>query len=93
MTKRQLNLKVNEKSLIEIKKGNIMQSYETFKAFMSTIKKGQYKFEEIAKMIYKEKIYNFQAEEIRQWLSGLSINESKNFNFSETLGLDLITVR
>jgi hypothetical protein len=96
MTKRQIKLGVTENDIKNLKEKGELNSFGTFKAWMANLKKGQYNSEQITKMIYgnnEEYLLKFRKEEIKQFLLGISINNRDNFNYSDTLGLDILTVR
>lgn len=96
MTNRQKALGVTEygyqRGIIE---GEWLADYECFKAKAATIKKGQYKALEITKKWLGN---DFCAEiihdaDVKRFLFGLSCNHPDKFNYTDTFGLDCLTVK
>ena len=88
--------------MMQLRKGNYMADNESFLAWMSTVKKGQYRgqyilhkmFDELSKKVgfdvtYTEStLFQFKAMCI-----GLSITHPDYFSYTDSLGLDNLTIR
>ena len=95
MTNRQKALGVTEYGYQRgIKQDEWLADYECFKAKAATIKKGQYKALEITKKWYGEFCAEVVHEyTVKRYLFGLSINHPDKFYYTDTCGLDCLTVK
>lgn len=99
MNKRQQNLNVTDQAIIQgVKNNEFLANYEAFKAKISTLKKGQYSSIELIKNWIPqyqdmESFVLIKSEEIKPFLFGLTANFPKYFNYSDTNGLDILTVK
>lgn len=95
MTKRQKMLGVTEYGYQRgIKEGEFLADFECFLAKVATIKKGQY----IALNITKSWFPNGGAEvkheyEVKRYLYGLTVRFPQHFIYTDTNGLDCLTVK
>jgi hypothetical protein len=93
MTKRQKALGVTEHGLERgIAKGEFLADNEAFLAKAATIKIGQYKGIDIVKQWFGFESYT-KLEQMQPFLFGLTAKYPKYFNYTDTHGLDLLTVR
>jgi hypothetical protein len=102
MTTRQRNLGVTAYGIEQVKKGNYMADYDSFKAWMSTVKKGEYIGRNLLQKMYDElsKIVGFEATftesdffRFQCMCRGLAANHPQYFYYTDTLGLDNLTIR
>ena len=93
MTKRQKALGVTEKGYKRgIIEGEFIATFEAFAAKMATVKKGQYNGIDLIEQWFGIKSYA-KLEQIQPLLFGLTANYPKYFNYTDTNGLDLLTVK
>jgi len=99
MTKRQKNLGVTTFGYEQgIKQGEFLSNFEAFKAKAATIRKGQYYGIDIIKSWFPE-YAEYQAcaytklEQAQPFFFGLTARLPDYFNYSNTNGLDVLTVR
>ena len=94
MTNRQKALGVTEYGYHRgIEKGEFLADFEAFLAKAATIKKGQYKAIDITKAWFGEWAGESKHEQVKPFLNGLSATRNRHFNYTDTHGLDLLTVR
>lgn len=99
MTTRQKKLGVTEygyKRGIEF--GEFLADYEAFVAKAATIKKGQYSGRSIAQAWFPEfsdmdGFIDMKLEQMKPFFFGLTVNLPDNFNYTDTFGLDCLTVK
>ena len=95
MTKRQKSLGVTEygyqRGIIE---GEWRADYECFKAKAATVKKGQYTAVDITKKwLGTDFCAEIIHEDVKRYWFGLSVNYPDKFNYTDTFGLDCLTVK
>ena len=102
MTTRQRNLEVTTYGIEQVKNGNIIADIESFKAWMATVKKGQYIGRDICRKMYNEigKVLGFEVSfdnedfwRFQSFCKGLAINYPQYFSYTDTLGLDNLTIK
>lgn len=106
MTVRQKNLGVTIYGIEESKKGNYFANSDAFLARISTYKKGQYKGYNVMLKLCEEIIRKFgfnwmtpeelactNYEKVKSYLIGLSVTKPQYFYYTDTLGLDNLTIR
>lgn len=102
MTTRQRNLGVTAYGLEQLKKGNYMADNDSFLAWMSTVKKGEYRGRDILQKMYDKlsKMSGLDATftdsdffQFQCMCRGLSATHPKYFYYTDTLGLDNLTIR
>lgn len=95
MTKRQKALGVTEYGYQRgIKEGEFLADMECFLAKMATLKKGQYKALEITKKWCGEMGARVKHEyEVKPLLNGLTVKMPEKFYYTDTNGLDCLTVK
>jgi hypothetical protein len=99
MTNRQTKLGVTEYGYAEgIIDGNFLANFDAFKAKAATIKKGQYNGAYIMRLWFPEYAESdaFIYMKLRQaqpFFHGLSAVCSDHFHYTDTHGLDLLTVK
>lgn len=93
MTKRQKSLGVTQYGYWSgIIDGNFLSDFESFKAKAATIKKGQYHGAQLAEQWFG-RAYQTKLKKIKPFLSSLAAMLPDHFNYSDTKGLDLLTVK
>lgn len=105
MTKRQINIGVTEEGLRAAKAGEFLKDMDAFVAKMSTVKKGQYKAVDLTIKFIRE---DAEKNRIPFWegcaritheydvipkLNGLTILYPDYFYYTNTCGLDCLTVK
>jgi hypothetical protein len=94
MTNRQRALKVTEYGYQRgIIKGEFLADNEAFLAKAATIAKGQYKGIAICKKWFGEYAGYSKLEQMKPFLFGLTAVMPEHFHYSDTHGLDCLTVR
>ena len=102
MTARQRKLGVTAYGIEQFRKGNYMADNESFLAWMSTQKKGDYigrnilqkMYEELSKMMGVDVTYtDSDLFKFKSMCKGLSITHPEYFYYTDTLGLDNLTIR
>jgi hypothetical protein len=106
MTARQRNLGVTTYGIEECKNGNYFANSDAFLARISTYKKGQYTGYNVMLKLCEEIISKFgfdwmtpedlactNYEKVKSYLRGLSATKSQYFYYTDTLGLDNLTIR
>ena len=106
MTQRQINLGVTNHGMEECKKYNYFADGEAFLARISTYKKGQYigfnvmvkLCEEILKAqkinwITAEDLATTNYDKVKCYLRGLTATHNDHFYYTDTLGLDNLSIR
>lgn len=95
MTKRQKALGVTEFGYeIGIKKGEFLLNIEAFLAKMATVKKGEYRAIELTKKWLGEDCAIVKHEfDVKPMLRGLAVIMPEHFYYTDTNGLDCLTVR
>lgn len=93
MTQRQRKLGVTEygytRGIIE---DEFLTGMEAFLAKAATIKKGQYKGMDIIEMWFGIRSY-MKLEQCKSFFFGLGVILPNNFHYTDTHGLDLLTVK
>ena len=93
MTKRQKALGVTEYGYDRgIIKGEFLADNEAFLAKAATVKMGQYHGIDLVEQWFGFRCYA-KLEQVKPLLYGLSVKYPKCFNYSDTHGLDLLTVK
>ena len=94
MTKRQKMLGVTEYGYQRgIKEGEFLADYEAFLAKAATIKKGQYIALELTKAWFPNGGAEIKHEyEVKPFLHGLTASIPEHFIYTDTNGLDCLTV-
>jgi hypothetical protein len=99
MTNRQKKLGVTECGYIQgIIDGNFLANFDAFKAKAATIKKGQYNGAVIIKEWFPEYadckwFVEMKLSQAQPFLFGLSATMPEHFVYTDTHGLDLLTVK
>lgn len=97
MTKRQNALGVTEYGYQRgIVDGEFLADHEAFLAKAATIKKGQYFGRTIAEMWFSdwpEWMAHSKLEQMKPFFFGLTATKHEHFNYTDTHGLDCLTVR
>jgi len=99
MTKRQENIGVTAEGYNSgIVKEEFLANFEAFTAKASTLKKGEYKGIEITKKWFPdyaemESFIRTKHEEMKPFLFGLTARFPEYFNYTDTYGLDILTVK
>lgn len=98
MTNRQKKLGVTDYGYTRgITLGEFLADYEAFKAKAATIKKGQYRGIDIIREWiggdWSDFFYSSKLEDVKPFLFGLTVNHPDNFYYTDTLGLDCLTVK
>lgn len=95
MTKRQKALGVTEYGYQRgFKDGEFLADMECFLAKMATVKKGQYKAIELTKKFCGELGARAKHEyEVKPKLYGLTVLYSDHFYYTDTNGLDCLTIK
>lgn len=105
MTKRQFNMGVTEEGIRDAKAGEFLKDMDAFIAKMSTVKKGQYKALELMKKIIKEDcekngltfiegcVRIKHEYDIKPMLFGLTVRMPEYFYYTDTCGMDCLTVK
>lgn len=93
MTNRQKALGVTEYGYKRgITDNEFLTSNEAFLAKIATVKKGQYHGIDIIEKWFGIKSY-VKLEEMKPFLSGLTVIMPEHFYYTDTNGLDLLTIR
>ena len=93
MTKRQKMLGCTEYGVERAKKGEWLADFESFMAKMATVKKGQYiGFDLFSKKFGIDSHVKYEMD-VQKFLVALDVNCNKHFVYTNTLGLDCLTVR
>lgn len=94
MTKRQKSLGVTAygywRGIVE---GEFLADIEAFTAKAATIKKGQYRGLQLATEWFGDFCPEMKLEQMRPFLFGLTATLGDHFNYTDTNGLDCLTVR
>ena len=94
MTKRQRMLGVTmeayEKGII---KGEFLANWEAFLAKAATTKKGEYNGIDITRMWFGEDAGFTKHEQVKPFWFGLTAIMPEHFNYTDTCGLDCLTVK
>ena len=106
MTARQRNLGVTTYGIEECKNGNYFANSDAFLARISTYRKGQYTGYNVMLKLCEEIISRFgfdwmtledlactNYEKVKSYLRGLSATKPQYFYYTDTLGLDNLTIR
>ena len=103
MTERQRKLGVTTSDIEQVKKGNIMADNGSFLAWMATVKKGQYLGRNVCKKMCKaiskhlppniETNEDLVFQEFKRKCKGLAASHPEQFYYTDTLGLDNLTIR
>lgn len=105
MTKRQINMGVTEDGIKAAKSGEFLRDMEAFVAKMSTVKKGQYRGVDLTiKLIreadeknglsFSEGCARITHEyDVKPMLFGLTVRLPEYFYYTDTNGLDCLSVR
>ena len=95
MTNRQKAIGVTEYGYERgIKDNEWRADYECFLAKLATVKKGEYILTNlVAKWIGSDCGASIIAEEIRPYVYGASVNHPDKFYYTNTFGLDCLTVK
>ena len=99
MTNRQKKLGVTEYGYERgIKRGEFLSDFEAFKAKAATIKKGQYRGIDIIKswmpeMAEYETCIYMKMQQAKPFFFGLDATLQEHFVYTDTNGLDTLTVR
>lgn len=102
MTARQRKLGVTTYGMEQLKKGNYLADNESFKAWMSTVKKGDYTGRNILQKMYNElsKLVGFEVSftesdlwRFKSMCNGLTAKFPQYFYYSDTHGLDNLKIR
>lgn len=105
MTKRQINMRVTEEGIKAVKAGEFLKDMDAFVAKMSTVKKGQYKAVDLTIKFMKETckkndllFYEGAARilheyDVKPMLFGLTVRMPEYFYYTDTNGMDCLTVK
>ena len=105
MTKRQMNMGVTEYGIRAARDGEFLRDKESFIAKLSTVKKGQYKAVELMSKFIKESCEKngltfmegcariTHEYDIKPLLFGLSVTMPEYFYYTDTNGMDCLTVK
>ena len=101
MTKRQANMGVTEYGIRVAKNGEFLRDSEAFLAKMSTVRKGQYKGLNLTIKFLKEVNLDItdgcaritHEYDVKRMLFGLSVKLPEYFIYTDTNGLDCLTVK
>ena len=105
MTKRQFNMGVTEEGIRDAKAGEFLKDMDSFIAKMSTVRKGQYKALELMKKFVKEScekngltfiescVRITHEYDIKPMLFGLTVRMPEYFYYTDTNGMDCLTVK
>lgn len=94
MTRRQKALGCTEDAVERAKNGEFLCDMETFIAKMATVKKGEYIALELTKQFFGEFCSTVKHEyEIKPLLHGLTVLMPEHFYYTDTLGLDCLTIK
>lgn len=105
MTKRQINMGVTEDGIRAAKSGEYLRDMESFLAKMSTVKKGEYKAVDITIKFLKELAEKDKTTfiegcarithqyEVIPLLNGLTVRCPEYFYYTNTNGMDCLTVK
>lgn len=105
MTKRQLNMGVTEEGIRDAKAGEFLNDMDSFIAKMSTVRKGQYKALELMKKFMKEScekngltftescVRITHEYDIKPMLLGLTVRMPEYFYYTDTNGMDCLTIK
>lgn len=93
MTQRQINIGVSSYGIEMLNEYGCISCVEAFLATISTHKKGQFKGIDICKELFSEEIASLKMDDVRPLLNAVSIIAPKYFHYTNTLGLDLFTIR
>lgn len=92
MTKRQKALGVTEYGYRRgIVLGEYLADYEAFAAKAATLRKGQTSAEAICKA-WQGEVVSVWVDQIKRYLRALTINDSEHYQYTDTLGLDVLNV-
>ena len=96
MTRRQENIGVTAYGIEMLKKYGCISCTEAFLASISTHKKGQFKGIEICLEMFPgmdKELAIIKMDDVRTFLNAISVIAPKFFHYTNTLGLDTLTIR